>query len=643
MSNLFSQQWGHDWTELALANSGEPIMWLSSEARIVRFNQALAKMLNYEPDTLMSFTLFDMDEQLTKRDWKKYWEQITRQKSFLLESHLQTQENSTIPVELSFALIETDQLDLCFVFVKDISKRIESRTKLEEANLLLEMIVKEREESSKMTIEALKARQLTAHTLEKLERRNQLILDSAGVGIYGLDTQGHTTFANNAAAEMVGWELEELEGKSQHALLHHTKPDGTAYDARECPIYAAFKDGEVHRVDDEVFWRKDGTCFPVEYTSTPIKDADGNLQGAVVIFNDITERKKNEEAIKRVNQELQNALQEVANLKKQLELENKYLQQEIKLTHNFEEIISQSAVFKKVLQQIEQVAPTDANVLILGESGTGKELLARAVHSLSKRNGRPLVKVNCAALPANLIESELFGHEKGAFTGAFNKKIGRFELADGGTIFLDEVGEIPIELQPKLLRVLQEGEFERLGNPRSTKVNVRIIAATNRDLESAIEKGEFREDLYYRLNVFPVQVPPLRDRKEDIPLLAQHFVRKFSQKLDKPISVITKKVINELTSYPWPGNIRELENIIERAVIVSQGKKLDLGNTSLDSGKKRKKNEFCTLRELEREHILKTLRHTNWKVSGKGGAAELLGLKRTTLEARMNKLDIARP
>jgi len=272
-----------------------------------------------------------------------------------------------------------------------------------------------------------------------------------------------------------------------------------------------------------------------------------------------------------------------------------------------------------------------------------EELLARAVHSHSKRNGRPLVKVNCAALPANLIESELFGHEKGAFTGAFAKKIGRFELADGGTIFLDEVGEIPIELQPKLLRVLQEGEFERLGNPRSTTVNVRIIAATNRDLEKAVEKGEFREDLYYRLNVFPLLVPPLRDRKEDVPLLAQHFVKKFSHKLGKPVSMITKKVIDELTNYPWPGNIRELENIIERAVIVSQGKKLDLGNTLHTSGKKRIKNEFCTLRELEREHILKTLRHTNWKVSGKGGAAELLGLKRTTLEARMNKLNISRP
>lgn len=478
---------------------------------------------------------------------------------------------------------------------------------------------------------------------EELKRHHELILQSAGVGIYGLDCQGHTTFSNKAAAEMIGWELEDLIGKTQHDILHHSKADGTPHHAKDCPIYTAFKDGQVRHVEDDVFWRRDGTCFPVEYTSTPIRDEAGKLLGAVVIFKDITQKKIAEKALHKANSDLQNALEEVKDLKKQLEQENEYLQQEIKLTHNFEEIISQSKKFKKVLQQVEQVAPTNATVLVLGESGTGKELIARAVHNVSNRSKRPLVKVNCAALPANLIESELFGHERGAFTGALSKKLGRFELADGGTIFLDEIGEIPIELQSKLLRVLQEGEFERLGNPRSIKVNVRVIAATNRELEKEIEKGTFRQDLYYRLNVFPILVPPLRERKEDIPLLVQHFVKKFARKCDNPISLITKKVINELTAYSWPGNIRELENIIERAMIISQGNKLELGSPLPKSAKLPKDQSLLTLEEVERSHILKALKFTNWKVSGERGAAKLLGLKRTTLEARMKKLEISRP
>ena len=478
--------------------------------------------------------------------------------------------------------------------------------------------------------------------LEQLQRHYELILQSAGEGIYGLDNQGHTTFANEAAAQMIGWELDELVGKPQHAILHHSKSDGSPYHAKECPIYAAFKDGKVHTVDNEVFWRKDGTCFPVEYTSTPIKNEAGELLGAVVVFKDITQRKKAEESLKESNAHLQNALEEVEQLKMQLEAENEYLQQEIKLTHNFEEIISKSKKFGKVLSKVEQVAKTDATVLIMGESGTGKELIARAVHNLSKRKTRPLVKLNCAALPANLIESELFGHEKGAFTGALNKRVGRFELADGGTIFLDEIGELPIELQSKLLRVLQEGEFERLGSAQTLKVDVRIIAATNRDLPEEIGKGTFREDLYYRLNVFPIFVPPLRERREDIPLLVEHFLTKFEKRFGKKGGVVTKKVMDDLMNYPWAGNIRELENVIERAVIISQGNKLKLGD-SLPKTFTSKKQKITTLEKNERDYILKALEFTNWRVSGEKGAAKLLGLNRTTLEARMKKLEIFRP
>ncbi|MBS1599457.1 MAG: sigma 54-interacting transcriptional regulator [Bacteroidetes bacterium] len=325
-----------------------------------------------------------------------------------------------------------------------------------------------------------------------------------------------------------------------------------------------------------------------------------------------------------------------------LQAQNQYLQDELKLNHNFQEIVSKSKKFHKILQQIEQVASTESTVLILGESGTGKELIARALHNISSRSKRPLVKVNCATLPANLIESELFGHEKGAFTGAMERKIGRFELADGGTIFLDEIGELPIELQAKLLRVLQEGEFERLGNPKTMRVNVRVIAATNRNLEHAIEKKEFREDLFYRLNVFPVVCPPLRERKEDIPLLVKHFCQKHEAKVGKKITNIPQKVMDALMAYDWPGNIRELENIIERALILSRNETLEYGEWLPKEKKSGSGASAQKLGDVERDHIIEVLKKTGWKVSGEKGAAKILGLNATTLEARMKKLGIKR-
>ncbi|GAB2584127.1 sigma-54-dependent transcriptional regulator [Spirosoma areae] len=339
---------------------------------------------------------------------------------------------------------------------------------------------------------------------------------------------------------------------------------------------------------------------------------------------------------------LSKALQEVEKLTNQLQAENVYLREEIKSTSNFDEIVTQSKLFRKVLTQVEQVASTPTSVLILGESGTGKELLARAVHNLSNRQNRPLVKINCAVLPATLIESELFGHEKGAFTGASAQKIGRFELANGGTIFLDEIGEMPIELQAKLLRVLQEGEFERLGSTKTLKVNVRVIAATNRNLETEIQAGRFREDLYYRLNVFPLQSPPLRERKEDIPLLVRHFCAKHGPGIGRKIEVITQEVIDALCAYNWPGNIRELENIIERSLIISPGRKLELGDWLTRKSTLDKKLIPITLEECERAHILSVLETTRWKVSGKNGAAAILDLVPTTLESKMKKLGISR-
>ena len=308
----------------------------------------------------------------------------------------------------------------------------------------------------------------------------------------------------------------------------------------------------------------------------------------------------------------------------------------------FEQIIGQSPLLEAVLEQVERVAPTDATVLIQGETGTGKELIARAVHDISSRFGQHFVKLNCAAIPFDLLESELFGHEKGAFTGAIAQKIGRFELADKGTLFLDEVGDIPPALQPKLLRVLQEQEFERLGSTRTHQVDVRLVAATNRNLADMVKHGEFRSDLYYRLNVFPILLPALRERREDIPALVEHFVEIYARRMGKQIERVPPEAMIELVSYPWPGNIRELQNFIERSVILSPGSILRPPLSSLNAGATTDSQEAITLEEAERDHILKTLEHTRWVVAGPNGAAARLGIKRSTLYFRMQKLGISR-
>ncbi len=340
------------------------------------------------------------------------------------------------------------------------------------------------------------------------------------------------------------------------------------------------------------------------------------------------------------------AYQEIAALKDKLAKEKLYLEEEIQTEYNFEEIVGDSRALKQVLKQVQTVAKTDSTVLILGETGSGKELIARALHNLSDRRERTFVKLNCAAIPTGLLESELFGHEKGAFTGAIATKMGRFELADRGTLFLDEVGEIPLELQVKLLRVLQEQEFERLGSTRTIRVNVRVVAATNRDLGQMVEEQKFRSDLYYRLKVFPITVPPLRERAEDIPLLVRHFAQKFAARMNKRIETIPADAMKAMQAYPWPGNIRELENFIERAVILSSGSdlfvplaELKRPSHALHAGN----GSIATLEEAERDHILKVLRETNWIIGGPSGAAAKLGMKRTTLQSKMQKLGITRP
>lgn len=657
-------------------------------------------------------------------------------------------------------------------------------------------------------------RKAAEEALQKSEERARLILNSAAEGIFGCDSHGTCLFCNTAAAQLLGYDgPEELLGQNMHAVEHHTRKDGTPFPIEECPIYLGFLENRGVHFDDDIFWKKDGTSFPVEYWSHPLI-RDGKTVGAVVTFFDITDRKKAEDAVRKSEQrqhtllEINNAIitnltrdalfasayeairrvvsfdragfllyqpesnnlkllsmegeqeseffgvgkeydleessisawvlehqqvarrgdlkreqqssnekrlvtdeniqsycvvplvsmgksigtfalwsetqnrysesdaellrevanqvalaisnmksyEEIASLKARLEKENVYLQEEIRTEHNFEEIIGDSPSLRALLRRVDQVAPTDSTVLIYGETGTGKELIARAIHDRSNRKNRPLVKVNCSAISAGLVESELFGHVKGAFTGAFERRIGRFELADGGTIFLDEVGELPLDTQVKLLRVLQEREFEPVGSNRSVRVDVRIICATNRNLEESIKAGTFRSDLYYRLNVFPLEVPPLRERRSDIEQLAKFFISRYARNLGKKITGISERTTENLLSYSWPGNIRELQNVVERALILSNGPILDLENdlTSASPVLPEEPLEaptvfpgadhspMKTLNEVEREHILAVLQQTHGVIDGSNGAAKTLGMHPNTLRHRMEKLGIKR-
>jgi chemotaxis protein methyltransferase CheR len=464
--------------------------------------------------------------------------------------------------------------------------------------------------------------------LRTSEERYLLALAGSTDGLWDWDLQSNTVFYSDRFREILGYTPAEFPGTiaSLRSRLH---PEDTT------AVWAAIKRHLKERVAYRVELRlraKSGEYLWFLARGQAIWNSEGKAVRMCGSIQDITERKQAELNLKA-------ALSEIKALKEKMEVERAYLQEEIKSEYNHENIIGQSNALNYIFYKIEQIAPTDTTVLILGETGTGKELVARAIHGLSPRKDRALVKVNCATLPANLIESELFGHEKGAFTGAHARQLGRFEVANGATLFLDEIGELPLELQPKLLRVIQDGEFERLGSTGTIKVDVRLIAATNRNLEEEVSRGRFRKDLWYRLNIFPITVPPLRDRMEDIALLVDFFVDKITKRLGKSIESIPVSVMNTLQDYQWPGNVRELENVLERAVINSSGPKLHL----VDELKKSHKDLTAarkTLNEVERDYIVRVLEQTNWKVSGQNGAAEILGLDRSTLRARMRKLGI---
>jgi PAS domain S-box-containing protein len=471
-----------------------------------------------------------------------------------------------------------------------------------------------------------KARQ-AVDQLRESEERFRNMADTAPVMIWVNDPDGRCTYVNKQWLNFTGRTREQELGGGWLQSVHPEDYDGLL--ERVARNFAARRPIEMEyrlrRHDGEYRWVYD--------SGIPRFSAYGTFLGYIGSAIDITERKESEVALRLAHEELHQ-------LKNQLEVENIYLQQELQRDQKFGEIVGESDAIKYVLFKITQVSPTDSTVLIAGETGTGKELVARAIHGASPRKDRPLIKVNCAALSPTLIESELFGHEKGAFTGAIGRKQGRFELANGGTIFLDEIGELPLELQVKLLRVIQESEFERLGGNRTIKVDVRIIAATNRNLKLEVEQGTFREDLWYRLNVYPITMPPLRQRKEDIPLLVEHFVAAYARKAGKTISSVSPREMQSLKEHSWPGNIRELANVIERAVIHTQGSVLHVADQfeSVEG----ESTPTQTLEEVEREYILRTLESTGWRIEGKHGAAKVLGLNPSTLRTRMLKLGIQR-
>lgn len=571
----------------ALKDLPEAVFWFDEKGNFFEVNKVACEKWGYSRSEFLKMTIFDVNPNMSRDIWAAHWEAKQKDASTFESSH-RRKDGTIFPVDITDIFVTINNRVYSCAIVRDITQRKEA---------------------------------------DKLARLSDFTIQKAGDAIFWLCPKGFIKNVNEEACLRYGYSAEVFQQMNITAL--NTESETTDFPTTWTELKAA-----KQLVFEDTHFKQDGKRMQVEVSSHYIQFEE--MEYACSMVRDISERKQKEAA-------LRGALLEIRELKEKLEAENNYLQEEIEVQNNFGEIVSNSKKFKKVLKEIEQVADTSSTVLITGESGTGKELIARALHQLSRRSKRPMIKVNCAALPANLIESELFGHEKGAFTGALTKKIGKFELADGGTLFLDEIGEMPIELQPKLLRAIQEGEIERVGGAQHISVDVRIIAATNRNLPKEIEKGNFREDLYYRLNVFPIHSIPLRERKEDIPLLTRFFCEKLGGKLGRKITDIPQKVIDKLVAYDFPGNVRELENLIERAIITSSKGKLNLGNWfSPPKKKKVQPAHFLSLEEAQRNHIIKVLQHTEWKVSGDHGAAKILGMRPTTLYSKIERLGIKR-
>ena len=476
------------------------------------------------------------------------------------------------------------------------------------------------------------ARKQSEQKIIESEARLTLALESAEAGIWDFDYTTNIFWASNQARKPFGYRPDETISMELFEQSIHPEDLEKVRQART----ESFEKGEKIDIEYRISSGTDNYKW-ICSLGQPYYHTDGTPARMLGVNIDISRRKQ-------LELDLMQSLAEVEKLKQQLEQENYYLREDLRLEQGFEDVIGQSREIQEVLTSASRVASTTATVLLLGETGTGKGVIAHALHRLSDRKAQPFVTVNCAALPQNLIESELFGREKGAFTGAHTRQMGRFEVANRGTIFLDEIGEMGLEMQTKLLRVLQEGEFERLGSPKSVKVDVRVIAATSRDLRDDVRTGRFRQDLFYRINVFPITIPPLRHRREDIPLLAQYFINKYACKMKKEIDRIPKPLFEKMLKYPWPGNVRELEHLIERGVIISSGNSLALNEHCLIASPVDPVNGTTKdLQSLERNHILEVLSQTNWKIEGPGGAASILNIHPSTLRFKLKKLGIKRP
>ncbi len=551
--------------------------------RLLDVNETACASLGYSRQELLSMRIPDIAPLVDDASHRRGNQELQREGFFTTESLHRKKDGSTFPVEVNVKRVRLDR-DYIVAIARDITER----KKVESA-------------------------------LQASETHFRLLVEQASDGIFVSDAQGRYLDVNGAGAEMLGYSKAEILELSITDVV-------TSEEVCRVHPEASRLNGDVITRAEWQFRRKDGSVFPGEVTARQLPD--GRLQA---FLRDISERKRTEESLRATLEELRLA-------KERLAEEKIYLEQEINHELGFGEIIGQSKGLREVLAQVTTVAASDATVLVLGETGTGKELIARAIHRMSERRDNTFVKMNCSAIPAGLLESELFGHEKGAFTGAIARKLGRLELADQGTLFLDEIGEIPLALQPKLLRVLQDQEFERLGGTRTLRVNFRLIAATNRDLAESVKQGDFRSDLYYRLKVFPVCMPPLRERLEDIPLLVEHFVGRYAGRMNKSILSIPKKAMDALMQWDWPGNIRELENFVERSVILTEGSMLNtpLGELPYPA----RTDADGTLESTQREHILRTLRQSGGKLGGPAGAAVRLGLKRTTLQSKLKRLGI---
>jgi PAS domain S-box-containing protein len=578
-----------------LDQSNDAILVVDPETRrFLDVNERACVELGYGREELLSMRVFDIDPDDGESSRARI-EQLLRESGFAtMERVHRRKDGTTFPVEVNMRRVRLDR-DYCVAVSRDITARKQGQKALRVSEL-----------------------------------RFRAVYERSPIGIALVDSRtGRLLQVNPKYCEIAGRSEEELVGVDVRSITYPDDVGRTSESLRQ------LADEELANYEmDKRYLRPDGSVRWVRVQVVPMWGQGETGRWHMGLVQDITERKQSEEAIVTL-------VQEVCEAKKKLTEEKLYLEQEIDTELGFEEIIGKSKALQAVMEQVGKVAASNATVLLLGETGTGKELVARAIHRLSLRAGSSFIKLNCAAIPSGLLESELFGNEKGAFTGAVTKKIGRLELADKGTLFLDEIGEIPLALQPKLLRVLQDQEFERLGGIHTLKVDFRLIAATNRDLADAVREKEFRRDLYYRLNVFPIRLPPLRERREDIRLLVEHFVQKCARRMNKSITSIPKRTVDALMGWEWPGNVRELENFIERSVILTQGSVLVAPLSELKPMTATKaKGADESLQTAERDHILRALRESHGQIGGPRGAAMRLGLKRTTLQSKLKQLGI---